>query len=86
VLKTAHACAWIVCDSFKGPAGDVGHVGQTVEMLGTFPKFGIKHGKAYAAWIEVRAAADAPTLIIPCHGSLIRGADLASDVVSLLIG
>lgn len=75
---------WIVCDSFAGTKGKVGHVGRTVEMLGTFPTYGIKDKVAYAAWLRDRSAADEPTMIIPCHGSLVRSEHLATDVVSLL--
>ncbi len=84
VVKTEKECLWIVCDGFKGPKGKVGHVGQTVEMLGTFPTYGIKDKVAYATWLRDRSAADEPTMIIPCHGSMVRSERLATDVVSLL--
>lgn len=84
IVKTEHECLWIVCDSFKGPKGKVGHIGQTVEMLGTFPTYGIKDKAAYAAWLRDRSAADEPTMIIPCHGSMAQSESLATDVVSLL--
>lgn len=86
VVKTMQECLWIVCDSFKGPKGKVGHVGQTVEMLGTFPTYGIKDKDAYATWLKGRSAADEPTMIIPCHGSMVRSEHLAKDVTSLLVG
>lgn len=84
VVKTQQERLWIVCDSFKGPVGKVGYVGQTIEMLGTFPTYGIKDQAVYAAWLQVRSAADKPTMIIPCHGSMVRSEHLATDVVSLL--
>ncbi|MEM9229371.1 MAG: hypothetical protein AAGB10_07150 [Pseudomonadota bacterium] len=85
VVKKAQERMWVVCDSFKGPKGKLGHVGQTVEMLGTFSTYGIKDKVAYAAWLRDRSAADEPSMIIPCHGSMVRSAHLATDVVSLLI-
>ena len=85
VVKTEQECLWIVCDSFKGPKGKVGHVGQTVEMLGTFPTYGIKDEGAYVAWLQGRSAADEPTMIIPCHGSMVQSEHLAKDVTSLLV-
>ena len=84
VVKTGQERLWIVCDSFKGPTGKVAHVGQTVEMLGTFPTYGIQDRNVYAVWLELRAAADEPTIIIPCHGSMVRSEHLAADVLSLL--
>lgn len=42
IVKSEQECMWIVCDSFKGTKGKVGHVGQTVEMLGRFPTYGIE--------------------------------------------
>lgn len=84
VVKTEHERLWIVCDSFKGPKGKLGHVGRKVEMLGTFPIYGIKDEVAYAAWLQDRSAADEPAMIIPCHGSMVQNAHLATDLVSLL--
>ena len=86
VVKTEQDRLWIVCDCFKGPKGKVGHVGQTIEMLGTFPTYGIKDKDVYAAWLQGRSAADEPTMIIPCHGSMVRNEHLAKDVMSLLVG
>ena len=84
VVKTEQERVWIVCDSFKGPSGKVGDVAQTVEMLGTFPTYGIRDRDVYSAWIESRSAADDPTMVIPCHGSMVRCEHLATDVTSLL--
>lgn len=86
VVKTKQERLWIVCDSFKGPKGTVGHVGQTVEMLATFPTYGIKDKDVYAAWLARRSSEDKPTTILPCHGSIVRSTQLAKDVVSLLVG
>ena len=84
VVKTEQERIWIVCDSFKGPAGKAGYVGQTVEMLGTFATYGIRDRDVYSAWIESRSAADDPTMIVPCHGSMVRSEHLAPDVTALL--
>ena len=77
---------WILCDCLKGPKGEPGHIGQRPEMLGTFPTYGIKDKQVYAAWITARAEADRPRMIVPCHGSMVRSAELARDVVALLPG
>lgn len=75
---------WAVCDSFKGPSGKVGHVAQTVEMVGTFPSYGIKDRESYASWLDAQASADEPSMIVPCHGSMVRSENLAVEVVALL--
>ncbi len=84
VVKTEQECIWIVCDSFKGPSGKAGTLGRTVEMLGTFPTYGIGDRDAYSSWVESRCAADEPTMVVPCHGSIIRSEHLTTDVISLL--
>lgn len=75
---------WIVCDSFKGPAGKTGHISDTVEILGTFPNFGVKDGASYAASVTQQLKTAAPHMIIPCHGSLIAGATLAPQIEAIL--
>jgi len=84
VVMAGQERLWIVCDSFKGPKGKVGHTGQTLEMLSTFPTYGIKDKVAYAAWLRNRSVADDPTMVIPCHGSMVQSEQLARDIVFLL--
>ncbi len=84
VGETQSGQLWIVCDSFKGPTGQVGSVGTSVELLGTFSTYGIKERDAYSAWVETQVAAGAPSMIVPCHGSIVRRGDLAADVLALL--
>ncbi len=84
VIESEQEHLWIVCDSFKGPSGKVGHIAETVEMLGTFPSYGIKDRKLYAAWLKVYVSVNEPTMIICCHGSIVRSLRLATDVLSLL--
>ena len=86
VVRSDQERLWIVCDCFKGSKGKVGHVGQTVELLGTFPTYGIKDKDVYTAWLKDRSAVDEPKMIIPCHGSMVRSEQLAMDVTSLLAG
>ncbi|MCG8491772.1 MAG: hypothetical protein MI743_09180, partial [Sneathiellales bacterium] len=44
--------AWVVTDTFKGPTGPVGTVSERIELLGTFPKFGIQDKMSYMSWLE----------------------------------
>ena len=75
---------WIVCDSFKGPDGTVGHVGENVGMLGTFPSYAIKDAQAYTTWINAKIDVATPSMIVPCHGAIVQSENLAVDILSLL--
>ncbi|EBA18462.1 hypothetical protein RSK20926_12104 [Roseobacter sp. SK209-2-6] len=84
IVKARLEQVWIVCDSFKGPSGKMGSVGVSVEMLGTFPNYGVKDMDVYTAWVQAETTTGAPSMIIPCHGSMVRSQDLATDVVAVL--
>ncbi|MEM7720704.1 MAG: hypothetical protein AAF222_16030 [Pseudomonadota bacterium] len=84
VGQTPSDLLWVVCDSFKGPSGPVGSIGTSVEMLGTFPIYGIKDGDVYAAWVAAQLATGAPSMIVPCHGAMVRNTELAPDILALL--
>ena len=84
IVDTTSERIWIVCDSFKGPNGTVGHVGEQVEMLGTFATYAIKDAEAYTAWIKAKIDGAAPSMILPCHGAAVRSENLAVDILSLL--
>lgn len=82
--KSSAGTIWIVCDAFTGSAKKGEDISTQIELLGTFPKFGIKDAKTYASWVEGRLAADPPALVVPCHGSIIQSQDLAIDIRLLL--
>ncbi len=84
VGETSSDLLWIVCDSFKGPSGPAGRIATSVEMLGTFPTYGIKDHNAYTAWVEAQLAAGVPSMVVPCHGSLVRGPNLGANILALL--
>lgn len=76
--------AWVLCDAFKGPTGRPGIVNDQIELMGTFPTYGIRDKKTYSAWVKARLETKTPTLIVPCHGSLVASPTLASQIVTLL--
>lgn len=74
---------WVVTDAFKGSNGPVGSVKEKIELLGTFPKFGIQDKALYVSWLEERLTAFQPSLIVPCHGSLVSSTTLVQDIMTL---
>ncbi len=75
---------WVLCDAFKGPSGKPGTVSDQVELMGTFPTYGIRDKKTYSAWVKARLETKTPTMVVPCHGSLVASPTLASQIVTLL--
>ncbi|MEP3246812.1 MAG: hypothetical protein ABJN40_00285 [Sneathiella sp.] len=76
--------AWIMADTFSGPKGKPGHVADKVQLLGTFPKFGIADKQFYSTWLKHRVNKESPSLVIPCHGSMIQSPSLAEDLKDAL--
>ncbi len=83
-LETSQGLVWIVCDTFKGSSGKAGSIGTHIEILGTFPTHGIKDKGVYATWVEAKLAGKPPMMVVPCHGSIVRSDNLASEIKSLL--
>ena len=75
---------WIVCDAFKGADEKAGSISRKVEMLGTFPTYGIKDKDTYSGWVGAKLSTQAPTIVVPCHGSIVQSEDLVSDIEALL--
>ncbi len=84
ILASSAGLVWIVCDAFKGPSGKAGGVGTRIELLGAFPTYGVKDKDAYSAWVKAILAAKAPSIVVPCHGSIVQSENLASDIKTLL--
>lgn len=65
----------------------MGHVGQTVEMLGTFPTYGIKDKVAYSrSWVKnaemnARGPRDAYNIELRCKLLILRHAEENGRVV-----
>jgi len=85
-LEITHGaeCAWIVTDAFCGPKGLRNHIADRPELLGTFPKFGIKDHKQYCKWVRNQIGEVPPSVIIPCHGSLVMGEKTAPEALQLV--
>ncbi len=80
----ARQTAWLVVDAFSGPKAKPGAIATEPEMLGTFPKFGVADRPRYLTWVEQQINQDAPTMIVPCHGSIICNSQLPKRLQHLL--
>lgn len=74
--------AWVVADAFSGPKSK--KVERELQMLGTFPKYGVEDAGMYRTWLEETLGVSSPTLILPCHGASVRATDLDQQVRSLV--
>lgn len=81
---TAEGTVWVVCDAFKGATGGVGTESTDIELLGTFPTYGIQDKGVYSKFVKAKLNELPPTVIVPCHGALVRSENLATSVMSLL--
>jgi len=75
---------WILADAFSGPKGAIGSYADEVLMLRTFPKLGVADKGAYRSWLDKQITAEPPSLIIPCHGSMVRSPSLVHDMTVLI--
>lgn len=75
---------WVVCDALKGPSGTADRVGARIEMLGTFPTYGIQDERIYSAWVKDKLTTHPPNMVAPCHGQLVESENLAGDIEALL--
>lgn len=83
-MQTGEETVWVVCDAFKGASGKTVAEGVRIELLGTFPTYGVKNMGLYATWVKARLIAQPPTLVVPCHGGLVRSETLVTDITLLL--
>lgn len=69
----------IVVDAFAGEAKE----SDTPQLLKTFPRYGVADQPIYAAWVAKVMAAERPTILVPCHGGIVRNAALPELLVGL---
>ncbi|MEQ9365204.1 MAG: hypothetical protein RIF32_13230 [Leptospirales bacterium] len=83
-IKQSSTRAWFVVDAFRGPDDADDPPAQEPALVGTFPSFGVGDAGAYTEWVLARIAADAPNLLIPCHGALVQGESLPKKLAALV--
>jgi len=77
--------AWFVVDAFCGSKmTSKKQECDSPELLKTFPSYGVANRGLYKDWVLAQIEQDKPVMIIPCHGCVIRGANLASKLKQLI--
>jgi hypothetical protein len=80
-IRGTRARAWVVVDAFCGND----YAGATEpSLLATFPRFGVADRAIYVAWLERQIERDKPTVVVPCHGALVRSRRLAASIRHLV--
>jgi len=83
-VQQGQRVAWLVTDAFSGALRPEGEFNTAPSMLGTFPKFGIKHASTYREWLEKQISMQPPTHLLPCHGSPVHNANLGAALITVL--
>jgi hypothetical protein len=73
--------AWVVVDAFCG--NDDAHDAEP-SLLKTFSRFGVADRAIYVAWLERQVERDKPTVVVPCHGTLVRSGKLPAAIRHLV--
>lgn len=89
-LKTSEGTGWFVTDSLLNeerlPGGPLGLLMRILGFragLQTNPFFKrvfLSDKAAYKAWVNAELERDRPTLFVPSHGAVLRGADVVSRI------
>jgi len=75
---------WFVVDAFSGPKmTPKSDCSDTASLLKTFPNFGVRDKALYLKWLKQQLRVDKPTLMVPCHGSVVTGSELPAQLLSL---
>jgi hypothetical protein len=75
---------WFVVDAFCGPkTSPESDRSETAAFLGTFPTYGVQDRTLYLSWLRQQLRADKPTLMVPCHGSIVASHDLPGQLLAL---
>jgi len=78
-LRSGKEVVWIVTDAFCGVDAK-GDAGPKIGFLKPFPTYGLRDKAVFSAWVRSRLEQETPTLIVPCHGKIVRGPDLQRDI------
>jgi hypothetical protein len=81
-VRTTKHRVLIVTDAFCGPDRPMDKYAERPSLLGTFPRYGVGDKNAYCAWLEKQISKERPTILIPCHGAMVRNPKLADDLIA----
>jgi hypothetical protein len=75
---------WFVVDAFSGPKMTAGSDrSDTASLLKTFPAYGVRDKIRYLDWLRRQIDQDQPTMLVPCHGSIVLNDTLPAQLLSL---
>lgn len=83
IVRAEDELVWIVTDAFCG-LQDKGDERARAGFLKTFPTYGLEDKKRFSDWVRQRLSEEVPTMIVPCHGEIVRGAALDTEITALL--
>lgn len=83
-VRTPSEIAWIVTDAFTAKLHPPGVCAEAPRMLGTFPRYGVKHASVFKDWVSTQLSAARPTILLSCHGSPVKAPDLDERLMALL--
>lgn len=83
IVRTASEIVWVVTDAFCG-LQETGEGRARAGFLKTFPAYGLQDKQRFSRWVRQQLAEEVPTMIVPCHGEIVRGAGLGDDIRALL--
>ncbi len=93
-VETAQGIAWVVGDAFMNleeqPPGCLGRLlplfGVVPGLIvgGSFKWIALYDRRLYGTWLRAQLAADRPVMLIPSHGRIERGPDLADRLQALV--
>lgn len=82
-IRRKDQLVWVVTDAFCGVL-DKGDERARAGFLKTFPTYGLQDKNLFSDWVRKRLEKEVPTMIIPCHGEIVHGADMRAEIQALL--
>lgn len=83
--KSGKQKCWLVVDAFCGPQKQAKQqLSDEPEILKPFPTYGIGDKAAYRSWVLPQIRGDKPKTLVPCHGAVLRAADLPAKLETLV--
>jgi hypothetical protein len=83
-IETPSQMVWIVGDAFTAPLLGEGAYAQAPGLLANFPRYGVKDASAYRDWVMEQISSSRPTVLLSCHGSVVKSAELGGQLAKLL--
>ena len=83
-IRTDSEIAWVVTDAFSAKLHSPGIRAKAPNMLGAFPRYGVKDASVFKDWANTQLSTDRPTILLSCHGSPVNAPDLDAQLIGLL--